>query len=52
MEMIQIFADKQRENGGFIPESIYLTYKDFDFGQKKKVSDTPTWKKYNIFERI
>ena len=33
--MINIILDKQQETGGFIPESIYMAWKGWDFGQKK-----------------
>jgi len=51
-EMLQVIIDKQNENGGFIPESIYMNFKPYDFGQKKIESDTLTYQIYKIFENI
>lgn len=51
-EMTQIIVDKQQENGGFIPESIYMAYKGWDFGQKKAVSETLTYEIYEIFYEL
>lgn len=42
-EMASIIIDKQQTNGGFIPESIYMAWKGWDFGQKKVVSDSLTY---------
>ncbi|MEX1376231.1 MAG: hypothetical protein AB1Z23_02045 [Eubacteriales bacterium] len=51
-EMISIIADKQLNTGGFIPESIYTAYKQYDFGQKKKESETLTYMIYTIFKNL
>ena len=37
-EMVQIIASKLKSSGKVIPESIYLAWKDWDFGQKKEPS--------------
>lgn len=38
-EMIDIVASKSNESHEFIPESIYTEWKNWDFGQKKQVSE-------------
>ena len=43
-EMLAIVNSKQQENSGFIPESIWRAYKDWDFGQKKIPSPWMTYK--------
>ena len=37
-EMLSIVQAKATPDGRFIPESVYQTYKDWDFGQKKEPS--------------
>ncbi len=37
-EMTEIIRNKMREDGLFIPESVYLKFKGWDFGQKKQPS--------------
>ena len=37
-EMFSIIKEKET-NQGYIPESIYMPWKEWDFGQKKKVSE-------------
>jgi hypothetical protein len=51
-EMIDIVCNKQQENGGFIPESVYMAYKGWDFGQKKEESETLTYIIWNMFNKI
>jgi len=49
-EMVDIVINKQQQDGSFIPESVYMSYKDWDFGQKKAGSPTLTyavWKTFN-----
>lgn len=43
-EMLAVINSKQQENSGFIPESIWRAYKDWDFGQKKNSSPWMTYK--------
>lgn len=43
-EMLNIVNDKQKSDGGFIPESIWRAYNKYDFGQKKVSSATLTYK--------
>lgn len=52
LEMIQLIKNKQQEDGFFIPESIYLKLKDWDFGQKKERSPYLTFLCYRLFERL
>jgi hypothetical protein len=40
--MFDYIESKRQISGGFIPESIYMIYKGWDFGQKKEVSPTLT----------
>ena len=51
-EMVEIIINKQQPNGGFIPESIYTAWKDWDFGQKKVLSETLTYQIYRIFKNL
>jgi len=37
-EMFSIIKEKET-NQGYIPESIYIPWKEWDFGQKKRVSE-------------
>ena len=37
-EMLSIIESKRTASGGFVPESIYLEFKGWDFGQKKTES--------------
>ena len=41
-EMIRFIESKKQDSGGFIPESIYMLYRGWDFGQKREVSPTLT----------
>ncbi|MFW9923257.1 MAG: hypothetical protein ACFFDW_08240 [Candidatus Thorarchaeota archaeon] len=38
LDMLQIILDKNDGNGRYTPESIYLAWKGWDFGQKKEPS--------------
>jgi hypothetical protein len=51
-EMIDIIKVKQDENGFFTPESIYLKCKEWDFGQKKKVSPYLSFLCMRILKRL
>jgi len=51
-EMANIVANKQQPDGSFIPESIYMSYKGWDFGQKKTSSPTLTWAVWDILKNI
>jgi len=50
--MVDIVINKQQENGGFIPESIYMAYKSWDFGQKKTSSSSLTYAIWEIFNAV
>lgn len=52
LEMIGILKSKQLDDGFFIPESVYLKMKDWDFGQKKNPSLYLTYLCFKIFDRI
>jgi len=43
MEMISLIRSKQDNNGCFTPESVYLKFKGWDFGQKKSASPYLTY---------
>jgi hypothetical protein len=51
LEMFKIIKEKETENG-FIPESIYQPWKDWDFGQKRYASDWMTYCVRKIERRI
>lgn len=51
-EMLNIVREKQLDTGGFIPESIYMPWKGWDFGQKKVQSDSLTYQIARIFRNI
>ncbi len=50
-EMVEIVRSKSNDDGLFIPESVYLPYKNWDFGQKKGPSQWLTFLIYRIFKR-
>ncbi|HEX7556161.1 MAG TPA: hypothetical protein VF338_06020 [Leptolinea sp.] len=50
-EMLQIVLDKTTQVGSFIPESVYLPWKDWDFGQKKIPSRWVSLLVYRIINR-
>jgi hypothetical protein len=52
LEMIDLIKSKQRDDGFFIPESIYLKMKDWDFGQKKVSSPYMTYLCLRLLDRI
>ncbi|HBB90193.1 MAG TPA: hypothetical protein DC042_00290 [Bacteroidales bacterium] len=47
-EMISIIRAKQNPEGLFVPESVYLAWKDWDFGQKKEPSRLLTLFVYSL----
>jgi hypothetical protein len=51
-EMWEIIKNKQQPEGSFIPESIWRTWKNWSFGQKKEPSPWITFKIYEITNRI
>jgi hypothetical protein len=50
-EMISILMDKSDEMGRFTPESVWMAWKDWDFGQKKVPSYWLTLTAQNIINR-
>ena len=52
LEMVDLIRSKQDANGFFTPESVYLKFKAWDFGQKKSPSSYLTYLCYKIFDRI
>lgn len=50
-EMLTIIESKADENDQFIPESVYLKCKDWDFGQKKQPSKWLTYLIIRTLER-
>ena len=51
-EMAEIVVNKQLATGGFTPESVYMAWKGWDFGQKKVVSESLTYQIYKLFRNI
>lgn len=51
-EMWNIIKDKQKTEGGFIPESIWKTWNSWSFGQKKEPCPWITLRIFEIAERI
>lgn len=51
-EMWSIIRDKQQEDGSFVPESVYKTWSDWSFGQKKTPSPWMTFRILEIAQRI
>lgn len=49
-ELLESIRQKQLPEGGFKPESVYMAYKKFDFGQKKFTSETLTYFVSELFE--
>jgi hypothetical protein len=52
LEMIKLIQDKQDHDGLFVPESVYLKLKGWDFGQKKSPSPYLTYLCMLIFNRL
>ncbi len=52
LEMIDLIRSKQRSDGFFVPESVYLKLKDWDFGQKKEPSPYLSYLCLRIFDRL
>ena len=51
-EMVELIVDKQQESGGFIPESIFMNFKGWSFGQKKVESPMLSWKIYELLRNV
>lgn len=50
-EMIEIVESKRTSSGRFIPESVWMAWKNWDFGQKKEPSRWLTLKVLKILGR-
>jgi len=50
-EMVGVISEK-RTDSGYVPESVYLPWKDWDFGQKKLVSDWMTFCALRVESRL
>lgn len=51
-EMVEIVKSKQDEKGSFTPESIWMAWKGWDFGQKREPSQWVTFLVLRIFKRM
>lgn len=51
IDMLDIIRSKSTPDGFYTPESVYLPYKNWDFGQKKVPSKWLTFLVYRIFKR-
>ncbi len=51
-EMIDIVKSKANDEGRFTPESVWMAWKDWDFGQKKQPSRWLTFLVLRIIKRI
>ena len=51
-DMLSIMTNKKDNNGRYIPGSVYLTWKEWDFGQKKEPSAWITFLVYRILKRF
>lgn len=52
LDMVDTIENKQDQEGFFTPESVYLKWKAWDFGQKKRPSLYLTFLCWRIFERL
>jgi hypothetical protein len=51
LEMTALLASKADAEGRFLPESVWMVYKDWDFGQKKVPSAWSTLLAWRVLER-
>ena len=51
-ELVRLVKDKEDENGRFTPESIWMAWKGWDFGQKKEPSRWITLIAQRAFQRL
>lgn len=51
-EMLSLLPAKQGEDGGFTPESIYVPWKGWSWGQKKTPCPWVTYKVASMFKRL
>lgn len=52
LEMIDLIKQKQTPDGFFTPESVYMKYSNWDFGQKKQFSPYLTYQCLRILNRL
>ncbi|HBZ41277.1 MAG: hypothetical protein A2Y20_09115 [Firmicutes bacterium GWF2_51_9] len=52
IEMIELLKSKVDDDGMLVPESVYVRYKDWDFGQKKESSAYLTFILLRILNRL
>jgi hypothetical protein len=52
LEMIHLIEEKADQNGRFTPESVYMSWKRWDFGQKREPSAWITFLVYRLLRRI
>jgi hypothetical protein len=52
LEMIHLIRSRQQTGGFFVPESVYLKFKHWEFGQKKESSPYLTYLCLRIFDRL
>ena len=52
LEMIDVVKSKADEQGRFTSESVWKSWSDWEFGQKKNPSPLLTLKVYRVLKRI
>lgn len=52
LEIVNLIKSKQRDDGFFVPESIYMKLSEWDFGQKKNVSPYLTYICLRVFDKL
>jgi hypothetical protein len=52
MQMLEIVCAKKDDDGRFVPESVWMEFKGWDFGQKKAPSKYLTFLVYGILKRL
>jgi len=52
MQMLETVLDRKDGNGRFTPESVWMEFKGWDFGQKKEPSKYLTFLVYRILKRL
>jgi len=51
-EMVKVISDKQDDQGRFTPESVWLAWKEWDFGQKRSPSPALTLLARRVLKRM
>ena len=52
LQMLEIVLARKDSNGWFVPESVWMEFKGWDFGQKKAPSKYLTFLVYRILKRL